>query len=434
MVANIEEIRAAIVAGSISLDNFRAAYRKMFGRDTKLDDDALTQMIANAKGDQSEEDWANTMKGLERSAKGQTAQSAVSIFAMKAKEDAEFQGILLGNAIAKEVVARSPVSACVRLTLIYGEDMAGFPIPDSKDGNNPDVYKEPIKGKDVTVRWFNRFVSALDVPHVMDEPQLIGQNIPSMTYDEIIDELDKALMNPAQSKVTFFNDNVAAVTLETWKKKYSGRRDAARTLVKKAVSIWQMMRQIENTHDKGKVRVRFMYDTHPDGKKTLSDTTSPIILDNPEEPEHFRQMKVSEFLNLDPAVSKAKGGNFDTLRNSGKKAPEKDGKGGGETDEKTAETMQLNINTFETAVAGLVHFLEETKNMRAVFYRLNTGKLSERKDLLLSIGSLYFQLDSIMSKDNVKKDYDQVALAENAENGPLAAARERKAAAADKSK
>lgn len=430
-VSPLAIIKSEVGAGSIDLGDFRSAYADKYSADTPMDDDAIMAMLAEHctfgpegadpscktgdgwaelmhsiapaadAGDDDETDDDTGGEGVEVDA--ETAKIAVNATHLKA---AQFASKAAGNAdllaelsaqIEREEKAKVAPLKLARLfrTVYSAEELALFPIVGSeldpkKPTNRPvDRYKYDVRdenNKKVPIRgsFFNDFAD--DLP----------------SGKEIRKELDacaKISGAPLRSRQT---------------KKFEGRQQSNRTVVKNAFRLIQAMDEIarisggkvELYHDFDDVTPKAFADmkdqtidhdtlTRPvmaDGKPTgeteqfirvYTSSKKPVFAGSTQNRKSFDHYAVSQIIGLDLEKFEAKGGNWDAFEAAMKREPNPD---------KNNEVPAVTYKNFVSFAAHMLNFLANQDNIDAIKRALTKA---EADDLIVTLNDL----DDIIGDD-----------------------------------
>lgn len=266
-----------------------------------------------------------------------------------------------------------------------GIDMQAMALPGSKTGdatNRPvEAYTKSVtdattgEKKNVKGNFFTDFTA--------------GTKDGQLWLERIADiKLAQSAENFGKSK--YYKDkHTDAIYLTNEKNKYTQRLSALRNLIRNAVRIADKQGEIETRlADK----VGWMVSTYTvEGVEKLTNTPKPFIIFDAKKPMLFKALAVGQFLKLNVGKALESGGTFDAL------CATLENKEPGTTESKAVAIE--TVDTFHDYVDAVSTYVDHVKEA-AILTELMK---SSQDDLVLSIGALYYKLDSIFSK--VEKRY-----------------------------
>lgn len=298
---------------------------------------------------------------------------------------------------AKEVSQRGALVLMLHIEKEYAkEQLASFPRPGSKDGNNPDIYEYQETKSDggKTARktnFYKEFTLSMD----------IAKKVNAMLAD----------INAASNgEKTETNEAFARMGKPDLKAQQGRFEQQKNTLVQAVKKAFQLRFQIEDMKSVDGINVRFASKKDEDGNKVLANTTMPIILEDSEDPSRFDVLSIPSFLGL--SIEKAKKSaewqkdKWAAIKNSGSR----DGKKG--SGKAKAETVG-NIDEATSMVGVLASYFEDDSKVALLLKKLNGKDNSDH--LLLSVFSLAEQMNAyIVNNPELKARYERLVLAESA--------------------
>ncbi len=244
-----------------------------------------------------------------------------------------------------------------------GVDVAAYPHPDSKAGNNPAKFegfrKDPKTGekKAYTVDWYNVYCSGLPT----------GKRIAAALA--AISEEEKVSKSVATSEE---------------KKSLNQQMNNLRNLYRRAIKLEYQFNAVNSLPH---VAVAYRMTKGEDGADVLKSTPYPINLYNPKDPTDFNILSIGSFLGLNVAAAQSNGGTKEALLATA---------GKGTTEDEEAETPAIDsVETFEDYAAEMEASFENDRMVGEIYSRLN-GKDSD--DFLLTMFSLARHFELVCNK------------------------------------
>ncbi len=405
------------------LNDIKATFKEVTGRSLKLTDKALAYILDKAGEKRLEKMEADETEGEgnamiqfliknEEQAK-QVAVADPGITTLVSKLDKDFETELEA---CIDAVVKNKTTALDMLAQFYRvwtmEEMDGAPMPgtdkDTIYGNyRPDkVVTVTNTGQEIKTVWTNDLVSSM--------PK--GKELES-----IIDDVAKEVKTAGS--VPRFKGK-SAKELESIKKSATQKRNAIRSMVKRALAFHHQARMVEGMP---KVGWKFLKPQHGDkvihfpskeqmgmgldhdeivskGQK-VSSAPAPIYIWPADAPEDGRIFSVTQFLNFDVPEALANGGTMADLVKTG-------GRGSGEGEEGTGDGSDWDVDTIEGTTSQLVNALNKRETMALVLKKI-ASKKGEGNDLLDNLCTLYLNLKPIYDKN--KTAFENLQKREDAE-------------------
>lgn len=381
-------------------DDIRSLVEGMDQKDPDFVALAVVEMTNWSLGDETDEDETdedeNGSEPVDINAANQSFAQAINLSKVLVA-DRDFNEHIERVVVAGEDVKRGGVVAYLDLKK-HGDDyLNSLPVPKSDTGNNPAIYRGMVDGPGGKQREGDR-----------NKYRDIALQLPKVKAwrKHVLDLRDaKGNVEGCDPKLRM----LGMARLESDIKKYTARVTAAVTTLELGASIHYML---EAFRDFSGVNVDFDYDEikGDDGKivKTVANTLTPIIVRHPTNVTLFQTLSAKQFANLNVKKIREGGGTYEAFLSASarkRKATTKD------------EQVQISVSTieaFQTATNLLSSFLDDADNNGKV-YALLHKKSKGSDDLLLSIGDLRIELNTIWEKAKLQQRYATLAAAKAAE-------------------